>query len=565
MYTEYTTAVQDAVSYWEQKILNPITVTITFGWGEVPTTGIMLNTAKEGVGESSYGLTEVSYSQMLSALQATDVTSAVQTAAVASLPASDPTKGAGTFYVSTAEAAALGIDKTTTVDGGDVGLNSSTPYVWPGQTLAFSDHDPVAALEHEISEVLGREAYGGRDLANGGQDYTPLDLFRYTAATGSVANPAAPGSAVAARDEPFAAGYSASNQSYFSYNGTTVTLPYDTPADVANGADVGDWAPSVEGDAFGSNYNNTLSPVSATDLAEMNVLGYDMACYLRGTRILAGGGEVPVEDLRIGDLVTTVSGREKPIKWIGVRCFDGRFVARNLLPIRIRAGALDENVPARDLWVSPHHALYLEGVLIEAKDLVNGVSIFQAEAVERVDYFHIELFDHDVIFAEGAQAETFIDNNSRAMFQNVADYFALYPEGGRKRRTPSFAPRRDEGFEIEAARQKIAARAGIVSPLTPGELRGWVEGLSSDALWGWAQDMGDLQNPVCLHVVADGCVIGRVLANRFRADLRDAGLGCGRHAFQFQAPKGVDLSKARIELRRASDRAALPCPAQCAA
>jgi hypothetical protein len=89
--------------------------------------------------------------------------------------------------------------------------------------------------------------------------------------------------------------------------------------------------------------------------------------------------------------------------------------------------------------------------------------------------------------------------------------------------------------------------------------------MSSEGLWGWAQDSSDPQNPVCLHVYADDCVIGRVLANRFRPDLMEAGLGFGRHAFRFEAPKGVDFSKVRIELRRASDGAPLPCPAQCAA
>ncbi len=89
--------------------------------------------------------------------------------------------------------------------------------------------------------------------------------------------------------------------------------------------------------------------------------------------------------------------------------------------------------------------------------------------------------------------------------------------------------------------------------------------MNAGSMWGWAQDSGDPKNPVCLHVVADGCVIGRVLANRFRADLRDAGLGSGRCAFQFEAPKGVDFSRAHVELRRASDGAPLPCPAQDAA
>ncbi len=305
--------------------------------------------------------------------------------------------------------------------------------------------------------------------------------------------------------------------------------------------------------------------VNAADNGNGEITITYMPCYCAGTLIATDCGDVAVEHLKIGDRVVTLSGAARPIKWMGTRSYDGRFVGQNreVLPICVRAGALGDTVPSRDLLISPRHALYLEGVLIEARDLVNGVSIVQAEKVERVDYFHIELESHDVIFAEGVEAETFIDNDSRTMFQNVADYFALYPgEGKRRRAKKSFAPRRDEGFEIEAARQNIAARAELVATSTPGDLRGWVEGVSADALWGWAQDSGDPQNPVSLHVLADGCVVGRVLANRFRADLKAAGLGDGRRAFEFHAPKGVDFSRAHVELRRASDGAALACPAQ---
>ena len=68
------------------------------------------------------------------------------------------------------------------------------------------------------------------------------------------------------------------------------------------------------------------------------------------------------------------------------------------------------------------------GVLVEAKDLVNDVSIVQAEQVDDVEYFHIELDTHDVILAEGALSETFVDDDSRAMFHNAHEYAALYPE-----------------------------------------------------------------------------------------------------------------------------------------
>ena len=56
-----------------------------------------------------------------------------------------------------------------------------------------------------------------------------------------------------------------------------------------------------------------------------------------------------------------MSGAVRPIKWIGRRSYSGRFVMgrKDILPICIKAGALDDNVPRRDLWISPHHAMYL--------------------------------------------------------------------------------------------------------------------------------------------------------------------------------------------------------------
>ena len=106
-----------------------------------------------------------------------------------------------------------------------------------------------------------------------------------------------------------------------------------------------------------------------------------------------------------------------------------------VLPVCIKAGALGDNVPARDLWISPNHAMYSRrGVLIEAKDLLNGISIVQAQAVETLEYFHIELDSHDVIIAEGALSESFIDDDNRGMFHNAHEYETLYSASTRRLR-----------------------------------------------------------------------------------------------------------------------------------
>ena len=83
-------------------------------------------------------------------------------------------------------------------------------------------------------------------------------------------------------------------------------------------------------------------------------------CYCPGTLIRTRRGQKKVETLQIGDEVMTASGVPRPIKWIGRRSYGGRFVMgrKDILPVCIKAGALDEHVPKRDLWISPHHAMY---------------------------------------------------------------------------------------------------------------------------------------------------------------------------------------------------------------
>ncbi|ABI62243.1 Hint domain-containing protein [Granulibacter bethesdensis] len=140
--------------------------------------------------------------------------------------------------------------------------------------------------------------------------------------------------------------------------------------------------------------------------------------------ILTDRGEVPVEDLQIGDHVITAGEAVRPIRWLGRRSYNGRFIQgrRDVLPVRIRQGALDGVLPKRDLLVSPLHAMFIDGVLVPAGRLVNGVSIVQEQHVETVSYVHIELDTHDVVFAEGAASESYVEDNNRSMFHNAHTY-----------------------------------------------------------------------------------------------------------------------------------------------
>ncbi len=154
-------------------------------------------------------------------------------------------------------------------------------------------------------------------------------------------------------------------------------------------------------------------------------------CFLPGTLIRTSEGEVPVETLARGDLVMTADGDAKPVIWLGRQTIISRFSdpVRNW-PIRVSAGALADNVPSRDLLVSPDHALRVGDILVDAGALVNGVSIRRETRVpERFVYYHVELEDHALILAENTPAETFIDNVERRHFDNWIEHEALYPDG----------------------------------------------------------------------------------------------------------------------------------------
>jgi hypothetical protein len=154
-------------------------------------------------------------------------------------------------------------------------------------------------------------------------------------------------------------------------------------------------------------------------------------CFMPGTLIHTPDGGRAIEMLRAGDLVSTMDGRVMPVRWIGRQTVSRTFGNRTrVLPIRIKHGALGENLPERDLLVSPDHALLINDVLIQAGALVNGTSIVRESNVPRIyTYYHVELDDHSLILAEGVPAETFVDNVDRLAFDNWHEYEALYPNG----------------------------------------------------------------------------------------------------------------------------------------
>jgi Hint domain len=157
-------------------------------------------------------------------------------------------------------------------------------------------------------------------------------------------------------------------------------------------------------------------------------------CFLRGTRLSTPSGECKVEDLRIGDLVTTLGGEPKAITWISRRVYRRSTDSKHpesVWPVRVARGALGPNVPHADLFISQEHALWIDGVFLKAVDLVNGSSITLQSASElwEIEYLHVKLAQHDVIFAEGAPSETLLVNSTNVdRFDNFVECLRLFGE-----------------------------------------------------------------------------------------------------------------------------------------
>ena len=207
----------------------------------------------------------------------------------------------------------------------------------------------------------------------------------------------------------------------------------------------------------GSTFEYSLSSANVTSPGFTTT-----ARYLRGTLIATPSGEKSIESLVIGDLVVTSSGNSEPVHWTARRSCklcSARATA-DVRPVCSIANALADGVPCRDLLLSPRHAIFLDGVLVQANDSDNDVTIFEATATELIDYFHVELAQHDIVIANNAPSESYIDNYSR-LFQNRDEYFALYPNS--KGCSPLYcAPRVSSGQTLEAIRREISVGTKIL-------------------------------------------------------------------------------------------------------
>ncbi len=240
-------AVNTVIAKYDALITDPISLSLSFSWGQENGNAIRAGATAQNQSNGTY----MSFGDLTKAMKA-HATTAADAAAVASLPAADPTNG-GKFYVPLALQKALGVQgKTPGMFDGYIGLSSGLPFTYsPSGQIASGTYDVVSVIEHEVSEVLGRVGFLGGSKTPG--VYGPMDLFRYTG----------PGQ----RD--LVAGSGA-----FSIDGQTMLKQFNNPL---TGGDAADWSASTLGDTFGNTSAGIASTFSSVDMTLLDVLGYTLS------------------------------------------------------------------------------------------------------------------------------------------------------------------------------------------------------------------------------------------------------------------------------------------------
>jgi hypothetical protein len=222
------------------------------------------------------------------------------------------------------------------------------------------------------------------------------------------------------------------------------------------------------GNAGGSWWVNAVTDAAGTGTD----IFLSVVCFAAGTQILTTAGDRTVESLVPGDTVITLVGADlvaRPVKWIGRRRIDLTAHPRPEIaaPVRIQRGAFADGVPHTDLLVSPDHAIFVDGKLISARQLINGSTIRAEQGWTAVEYFHVELEAHAILVANGLPAESYLDTGNRGFFANGDAPLRLHPDltdasENPTRTAASCAPFVYDEAGVLPVWQRLAARAAAI-------------------------------------------------------------------------------------------------------
>ncbi|GBR01036.1 Hint domain-containing protein [Asaia lannensis] len=147
-------------------------------------------------------------------------------------------------------------------------------------------------------------------------------------------------------------------------------------------------------------------------------------CFLAGSMIRTPDGDRPVETLESGDSVIVSANGELAVRkiiWVGSRhrtINPDRPDDEAGYPVRIKKHAIGNDRPYQDLLVTSEHCVFIDGRFIPVRMLVNGENIVYDRTLTEYRYYHLETAEHAVIYANGAETESYLDTGNRIAFSS---------------------------------------------------------------------------------------------------------------------------------------------------
>ena len=315
---------------------------------------------------------------------------------------------------------------------------------------------------------------------------------------------------------------------------------------------------SIDVDGFTVNAGAAILSLGAQTtgdgLSDSFTPAFSAACFAAGTQIRTPAGAVAVEALCVGDPIVQADGITAPVVWLGRRRVDCTRHPRpwDVWPVRVAADAFGPGVPARDLFLSPDHAVYVDGVLMPVRYLINGATVVQ-QRVAAAEYWHVELPRHGILLAEGLPCESYLDTGNRAAFENGGAAMQMHADFARAVwDAQGCAPLVLDGPHVAAAKQRLLDRAtalGHAATADP-DLRVLADGRPVPAVvvgrrWlvrlpeGTARVRLQSRAWCPAHMQADtvdtrslGVAVSRLWLDRREASLESPGLVSGWHAVE---------------------------------
>lgn len=288
----------------------------------------------------------------------------------------------------------------------------------PSETIIISDgaDSNVLAGDIDISDGTDDIPYDATQYVIGGSVIAPGARFISMEAIATLQG--SDGNTYTAIMFDFDINFSGAINQSNSYNAQTETSFF--MAFIPNGFDPSDGISMSE---IGQNGlpPGTIPPIGVTLSSPVTVFNgtHMTVCFTRGTLIKTPEGEIPIESLSVGDLVTTMDDGYEAIRWIGSTKRDAIDFTINpkLRPVRIPAGAFGSGLPHQDLLVSRQHRILVRSkvadrvfkapeILVPAVHLVGFNGIHEACDVEQVEYFHFLFDKHEIVWANGSPAES---------------------------------------------------------------------------------------------------------------------------------------------------------------